>query len=97
MSLALALDFSQLEADPSMLDGATKDCPACDLDNPRHVSREGCETCGGSGQVGLAAGEIAKEIKASKNEKPEFNRDGGGDDDEGAEDGVEDEDLYLEY
>jgi Zn-finger nucleic acid-binding protein len=94
MSLALALDFSALEADPSILDGATKDCPACDVDNPRAVPREGCETCGGSGQVGLSAGEIAKEIKASRNEKPEFNR---GDDDGGGETTeAYNEDLFRE-
>jgi Zn-finger nucleic acid-binding protein len=98
MSLAFALDFREIEADPSILDRATKDCPACDVDNPRHVSREGCETCGGSGQVGLSAGEIAKEIKASRNEKPEFNRGVSSDDDEGGGEATEtyDEDLFLE-
>lgn len=97
MSLALALDFRQIEADPSILDKATKDCPACDPDNPRHVSREGCQTCNGTGQVGLAAGEIAKELKASRTEKPKFSRDGGGDDDEGGGETTEyDEDLFLE-
>jgi hypothetical protein len=84
MSLALALDFSEVEADPSMLDGATKDCPACDDDNPRAVSKLDCQTCGGSGKVGLAAGEIAKELKASKSEQPDLGR-------------VPSDDLYLEY
>lgn len=84
MSLALALDFTEVEADPSMLDGMTKDCPGCDIDNPRAVRREECQVCAGTGQVGLAAGEIAKELKASKSEEPDLGQTSG-------------EDLYLEY
>ena len=89
MSLAFALDFTEVEADPSMLDGTTKDCPACDEDNPRAVPRAECAECAGSGRVGLAAGEIAKELKASKSGKDNGDRGDGG--------GGSDDDLYLEY
>lgn len=88
MSLAFALDFSEVETDPSMLDGTTKDCPACDEDNPRAVARAECVECAGSGRVGLAAGEIAKELKASKSGKDNGDHGRGSDDDDG---------LYLEY
>jgi hypothetical protein len=95
MSLAYALDFTEVEADPSMLDGATKDCPACDLDNPRAVAREGCKECEGTGKVGLAAAEIAKELRASRTEKPD--RGASDNDDEGGGDTETfDEDLFLE-
>jgi hypothetical protein len=96
MSLAYALDFTEVEADPSMLDGATKDCPACDLDNPRAVAREGCKECGGTGKVGLAAAEIAKELRASRTEKPDRGDGGSNDDDEGGATEEYDEDLFLE-
>jgi hypothetical protein len=86
-----ALDFTEVEADPSMLDGVTKDCPACDDDNPRAVNRAECQTCNGTGRIGLAAGEIAKELKASKSEQPDLGRASSN------SSSTSEEDLYLEY
>jgi len=81
MSLALAFKISEVESDPALMKGATKDCYFCDPDNPRAVPQEICTSCGGTGRQGFAAVEIAEELRASKSE---------------ASAGDED-DLYLDY
>lgn len=90
MSLACAIRIEDLEADESLLNGATKACFDCDLDNPRRVTQEKCTTCCGTGRQELAAKEIAIELRASKSESQK-----------GSEGGksrlVDEDDLYLEY
>lgn len=42
------------------------ECPSCDPDNPKAVSRDCCVVCGGSGLAPVAYGVIQSEIAASK-------------------------------
>lgn len=99
-ALARAFKIEEIENDPSLVDGATKDCFDCDLDNPLRVDRATCKTCEGTGQEPLAIAEIVKELKASKRQKPNAVEDY-------AESRsrtrskkikpVDDDDMYLEY
>jgi hypothetical protein len=84
MGLAFAVvQVTEIESNPSCLKGMTKECYACDLDNPRAVPRQTCKTCGGSGREDLAASEIVEEIKEAKSSKKQ--------------EPSEDSDLYLQY
>jgi len=96
MGLALAIDFDEVEQDPAILDGTTKDCPACDADNPRAVAREGCKACNGTGRVALAAKEIAKELKASRTGEKSSTSDDDDDDFDADAIDLDDEGLFLE-
>ena len=94
--MSLAYAFADVEADLSLVEGATKDCPGCDADNPRAARRDECKTCDGTGRVPLAAVEIAKELKAARAEKDHVSasyEDEDGDDGMGGE---IDPDLLLE-
>jgi hypothetical protein len=84
MSLAaVVVSTQEIEKDPSCLEGMTKECYACDSDNPRAVPRKTCKACGGTGREGLAALEAVEELRAAKSsKKPEE---------------LEDSDLYLQY
>lgn len=86
MSLAFAVKITDLEEDESLLDATTKTCFDCDLDNPRRVPQQSCQTCRGTGRQALAAKEIAVELRASKREG-----------DKASSRPVDEEDLYLEY
>lgn len=81
--MSLALAFSEVEADLSLVEGLTKDCPTCDEDNPRAVSRASCGACGSTGQVPLAAAEIARELHISRTEKPKYEKHEDEDDEDG--------------
>jgi hypothetical protein len=90
MTAAFAFKIEEIEADASLVAGATKECFDCDPDNPRAVPRKSCRTCGGSGRQELAASQIAEELIAAQNET-DTPDEGGGDN------GSEDSDLYLDY
>ena len=98
MSAALAFTIEEIEADPSLVAGLTKECFDCDPDNPRAAPREKCLTCGGTSRQALAAAQIAEELTAARNaddgdgsgSRPSSEQGEGGTDDE-------DGDLYLEY
>lgn len=67
-ALAHAIKIEDIEADETLVAEATKDCFACDLDNPRRVKRETCSVCKGTGREPLAALEISRELRESKKE-----------------------------
>ncbi len=83
-ALARAYKIEEIEADPSLVETADKECFTCDPDNPKGVKRSICPTCGGNGRQKLAVSEIVTELIASKKEEEKAS---GGDAD----------DLYLEY
>jgi len=101
MGAALAFTIEEIEADPSLVAGATKECFDCDPDNPRAMAPDKCTTCGGTGRQALAATQIAEELTAARNADDGDGSAGGGrnygSDDENDSDGSEDPDLYLEY
>lgn len=93
MTAALAFTIDEIEADASLVAGATKECFNCDPDNPHGVTTAKCIVCGGTGRQVLAAAQIAEELGAAKagtdggeNAAKEKPSSGGGDEDE-----------YLEY
>jgi len=91
--LARAFAFEELEEDPSLVEGQTKECSACDPDSPKPVPREKCSICGGTGREKLAAMEILSDLRASMAQ-------GLGDEEQDIPEGDEYEDddgLYLEY
>ena len=95
-ALAHAVRIEDIEEDETLVASATKECFACDIDNPRHVKRETCEVCKGTGREPLSAGEIARELKESKKEagKPRGARKFDGDDDyDGDADDYSDEEV----
>lgn len=61
-ALARAFTFNEIEADLTLVEKATKECFACDLDNPKAVPRHGCKSCGGTGHEPIAAADIAREL-----------------------------------
>jgi hypothetical protein len=102
---ALAIKILDVEEDLSLVDGVTKDCADCDPDGMKRVPREACSSCGGTGRQAINAAEVARELRASKKEKPRPGTLGGravvkggkgrGQSSGGDESG--DGDLYLEY
>ena len=49
-ALARAFTFEEIEADLTLVEGATKECFTCDPDNPRSIPRPTCPSCLGTGQ-----------------------------------------------
>ena len=86
MSVALSYRIEEIENSPELAETLSKECFACDIDNPLCVPQDTCETCGGTGRQAFAVTEIAKELKESK-KAPKTNRG----------ENVLDEDLYFEY
>lgn len=86
MSVALSYRIEEIENAPELAESLSKECFACDIDNPLCVPRATCETCGGTGRQPFAVAEIAKELKESKR-TPRTN----------GKESVLDEDLYFEY
>jgi hypothetical protein len=59
------LDFAKVLKDPSLVEGLTKACEACDPWTPHHQERESCTTCLGTGEEPLSFHQIALEINDS--------------------------------
>lgn len=89
-ALARAYKIEEIEENPALAAKATKECFACDQDNPLHVARATCKMCAGTGRQKLSAVGIACELKASKKMKV-YGGDQGGSSEGG------DGDLSLEY
>lgn len=66
MTPALAYLESDLESDPSPIQGITTECARCDPDNPLAVAREKCPDCKGTGRTLIALAAIVEEMKESR-------------------------------
>lgn len=92
-ALARVYDLREIEEDPSVVEGTTKECSGCDPDSPTSVPRISCKTCGGTGREKLAILEIMAELKQSELDgEPTYENDETG----GAIDEDDDPSLYLE-
>jgi len=94
-AFARAYKVSEIESDLTLVDGLTKECEGCDLDNPRHVPRATCHLCLGTGRQKLAIKEIVSEISRSRLGLSSVPDDD--DDDVSDANDVVDDDLNLEY
>jgi hypothetical protein len=68
MSAALALNYRELEKDPSPAADISVECFACDPDNPRSVPRHACRSCNGTGRAKVDVASVVGDIKSSRME-----------------------------
>jgi hypothetical protein len=88
-ALARAYKLQEIEDNPSLIEGVTKECSGCDPDSPRCVPREKCTVCKGTGREGLALVEILQELKDNRKVGEDGEDDGYGE--------ADDESADLEY
>jgi hypothetical protein len=62
----VAYKCHELERDATPVASVAIECPLCDPDNPRGVSRPTCPRCGGTGLAHPSIADVVAEIRQSR-------------------------------